>query len=328
LFLKEVDKGRSPVLPGAAAAPSAPKKHARVYPMLARQWDAEDHVYPTIVQPKLDGMRAMVFLQRAPPATSGDVVIYSRLLKDINGFEHLRRELLPSLIAMYDVKNDESLYIDGEFYEHGKRLQEITGTVRNIERNRLERGIKLHVFDAFYPGRLAAPYSERLKLVEDLFRRLGRPETVEMVPVVVAHDEKEADREYERLRALKYEGAMYKAPGAPYLGSTTGTSTALRSHDVLKRKPEFTDEFETVGFKEGSRGKDRGAIIWTCRTKAGMLFDATPKNSSYEERSKLYTAAKASFEPYLGRMITVEYQDLSKDGVPLRAKALGFRDYE
>ncbi len=94
-------------------------------------------------------------------------------------------------------------------------------------------------------------------------------------------------------------------------------------------KPKFTDEYEVVGYAEGSKGKDKGAILWVCQTQDGDQFHVTPKDMTYAERYDLFHDAVDNFEEkYLGRMLTVEYEDLSKDGIPLRAKALTFRDYE
>ena len=31
---------------------------------------------------------------------------------------------------------------------------------------------------------------------------------------------------------------------------------------VLKRKPIYTDEFEVIGYTQGKKGKDVGAIVW------------------------------------------------------------------
>lgn len=94
-------------------------------------------------------------------------------------------------------------------------------------------------------------------------------------------------------------------------------------------KKKMTDEFEVVNYTEGSRGKDKGAIIWVAKTKDGAFFNVTPKNITYEERYALFAECKKHFKTkYLGRMLTVEYEDLSKTNVPQRAKAVGFRDYE
>lgn len=107
------------------------------------------------------------------------------------------------------------------------------------------------------------------------------------------------------------------------------TGAFLRSKDLVKMKPKFTDEYEVVSYTEGSKGKDRGAIIWICQTKDSVQFHVTPKDITYEERYKLFTEAEENFdEKFASRMLTVEYEDLSSANVPLRAKALTFRDYE
>ena len=102
---------------------------------------------------------------------------------------------------------------------------------------------------------------------------------------------------------------------------------------MLKRKARFTDEFELVDFTQGTKGKDIGAVIWILKTHdTNKTFNATPKDITYEERYKLYKKSvlnnkKGFNNNYKGRMMTVEYEDLSKDKVPLRAKSICFREH-
>ena len=99
----------------------------------------------------------------------------------------------------------------------------------------------------------------------------------------------------------------------------------------------YSDEFEVVDFEQGTKGRDKGAIMWVCKTNqatngTNKLFSVTPKNTTYEERYKAFKEANANNKKgfntkFKGRMMTVEYEDLSKDNVPLRAKAVGFREH-
>ena len=106
---------------------------------------------------------------------------------------------------------------------------------------------------------------------------------------------------------------------------------SIRSKFVLKRKMTYADEFEVVGFEQGTKGRDIGAILWICKTpKTKKIFSVTPKNITYEERYKLFKeASKANQfdENFKGRMMTIEYEDLSLDEIPLRAKSIGFREH-
>ena len=92
----------------------------------------------------------------------------------------------------------------------------------------------------------------------------------------------------------------------------------------------YADEYEVVGYTGGKKGRDVNAIIWQCKVPNGNTFNVTPKNITYAERYLIYKKASTNDgfnKLYSGRMMTVEYEDLSNDNVPLRAKSIGFRDH-
>lgn len=330
-------------------------KNKKFFPMLARKYDDEKKhvVWPAMGQPKLDGVRCLAFLNINPDkkkVSYEDVILQTRQQKEFSGFNHIRRILLEPLIELYNITQNESLYLDGEFYKHGKALQDISGEVRNIEKNSIvnKDSVKYHVFDCFYPTELSMPFIDRQEILEDFFELLNISEidwsgtklkksdqTKEMVVNVATlkfKDEKSAMKKYKEWVDKGYEGFMYRNPHGVYLAHPTKTGTFLRSRELLKLKMRYSDEFELVGFSEGKKGRDKGAIMWVCKTKDGeKTFNATPKNTTLQKRYELFKkiSKKGVFEnEYKGRMMTIEYEDLSKSGVPLRAKAVAIRDYE
>ena len=101
-------------------------------------------------------------------------------------------------------------------------------------------------------------------------------------------------------------------------------------NNLVKMKKQMTDEYEVISFTEGKKGKDKGALLWILKTDKDISFTVTPKDMTYEERYKLFKEAsikKYFDEKFKGRMMTVEYEDLSKDQIPLRAKSIGFREH-
>ena len=312
------------------------KKMAGVkyFPMLVRKYeDEKKHLkFPIYVQPKLDGARCVAFLNKNPDdnPTEKNVIMYTRQKKEYNGFENIKNELLSALVEAW--RYDGSAYIDGELYKHGLSLQDISGAVRNPDRNDIGKykGIKFHVFDIFYPHKPLLQFKDRVGILNTLFEKTHN---VVKVPTVVAKTDSEQESMYKKFIQKKYEGVILRNMDSEYLTHPTKNSRSIRSKFVLKRKMTYDDEFEVVGFKEGSKGRDKGAIIWICKTKTtNKTFSATPKNTTYKERYRLYESAndkdgKGFDKLYKGRMMTVEYEDLSKDEVPLRAKAVGFRNH-
>lgn len=316
-------------------------KHAKYFPMLVRKYDDErKHLeYPMYVQTKLDGARMVVYLDKSPrskpPPTIKNVIMYTRQKKLYSGFDPTREELLPALMDMWDFTNNESIYLDGELYKHGTPLQTISGAVRNPNRANMPKykGIKYHMFDVFYPSSLHIPFEQRLEYLNDTFAAMiGTPKCVVQVPTYTAENEISQEVLYKQFLKNKYEGSILRNATSLYLAHPTKNSTQIRSKFVLKRKMRYSAEYEVADFTQGTKGRDKGAIMWICKTDTGKIFNVTPKNITLDDRYTLFKKASKNKgqgfnEKYKGRMMTIEYEDLSKSGTPLRAKAVGFREH-
>jgi DNA ligase-1 len=105
-----------------------------------------------------------------------------------------------------------------------------------------------------------------------------------------------------------FEGIMLRNQGGQYREN-------YRSHDLQKYKEFVENEYEITGFTEGD-GRDKGAIIWMCKIPvSNTIFNVRPKGTM-EYRRALYTDASQHPAKYIGKMLTVIYQELSEHGVP------------
>jgi len=313
------------------------------FPMLAKPWaDGSKHlVYPAYVQPKLDGVRCLVYLKKKN-GTIDDVIVYTRTQKMFPNKDYLKEILHPFLKKLYDDENDQSIFLDGELYRHGERLQDISGKSRNVDSDVAKNLNQYFIYDCFYPLELDTPFSERLDQLLLLFEHLKKTpakkyksiikpvkpsELIKITPTFGVKNVAEGKALFKKFIDDKYEGAIFRNASAEYMAHPTNAT--LRSVNLVKMKNRFSDEFEVVGYKEGTKGKDKGAILWVCKTPKGDTFNVTPKDMTYEERYKMFIDADKNFDKkYKNRMLTVEYEDLSKKNIPLRAKGTTFRDYE
>jgi hypothetical protein len=327
------------------------------YPMLAKPWkDGEKHLkFPLYVQPKLDGVRCLVFI---PSYNCGyeKIIIYSRTLKEYPNYNYIKIALYSCLNQLFDQENNQSIYLDGELYKHGKKLQDISGDSRSSKSkvsDKKNKKIKnfigmpdeyneYHIYDCFYPKELNIPYSERKDQISELFNGISKniinilgvssSDIIKPVKTTYVKSLVDAKKIFNKLVNNGYEGIILRNTEGIYLANSKKTGAFMRSKNLVKMKIKYSDEFEIVGFTEGTKGKDKGAIIWIAKIKdetKDKTFNITPKDMTYDERYKLFIDAQDNFnKKYLGRMMTVEYEDLSKGGIPLRAKACSFRDYE
>jgi DNA ligase-1 len=120
--------------------------------------------------------------------------------------------------------------------------------------------------------------------------------------------------QHARFVADGYEGIM--------LRNTAGLYKNVRSVDLLKYKEFFDDEYEVVGFKEGEGG-EKGCVLWMCKTEKGDTFHCRPRGTR-EDRTELFQKGAT----YIGKKLTVRFQELTDDGIPRFPVGIAFRDYE
>jgi len=281
------------------AAPSRGKgvEVAAPFPMLAHDYHkrGKSAVFPCYTQRKLDGTRCI-----ALPGQG----LFSRLRKTIHHMQHIKEEIN---------RLDPSIILDGELYSTSLTFQEIVGLVK---RETLKKGdaekqlqIKYHVYDLV----LDAPYEERKQLLEQLFQTYDFKHLV-LVQTDECESEVQMKEQHAQYVAEGYEGIMLRTKKGAYKNS--------RSTDLLKYKEFFDDEYEVVGVEQGV-GLEDGCVIWVCQTKEGKTFHCRPRGTR-EDRQQLFENG----EDYVGKMLTVRYQENTDEGLPRFPVGITFRDYE
>lgn len=352
-YSKKLDEG---ALPDDEFKSPHRELYPKYFPMLAKKYDdykkKHNITYPLYVQPKLDGIRCLVYLKPIGNSklTWENVVLYSRRKKDfpINSFTTKIRKILFDILEDYydDEANNgkgESLYLDGELYNHYLHLQQINSGTRKEDvdadddtlQSKLDdtsdakTALQYHIYDTFYPSQKET-FAERAKVLKELDEWLDEEDVDDIIQIVETKklkDENELEKQYTKYISSDYEGMMIRFANGYYANSSTGTA-GLRSKDLLKKKETFTDEFELIGFTQGSQGRGKGSILWICQTETGDQFKAFPK-VSYEEKQRLYQECKKNFQDkYANRWLTIEYRGLTENNIPSHAVAIGFRDSE
>ncbi len=294
-----VERGTGATAAGAGAGSKAKVSVASVPgPMLAHDYNKRGNSikFPCYVQRKYDGTRCVAI------PTKG---LYSRNKKKYPHLEHI----------LEDIKHlPDSLVLDGELYSTELTFQEIVGLVKRETQKpgdaEKQKKIRLHVYDIISDK----PYEDRYARLKALFST-GSFKYLEFAPTEICESEKKMKEMHAAYVAEGYEGIMLR-------NKKGGYKVGQRSAELQKYK-EFEDaEFTIVDFKEGD-GLEKGCVIWICRTEDGQEFACRPRGTR-EERMELFENA----DDYIGKGLSVRYQELTDDGVPRFPVGIGIRDYE
>ncbi len=266
-------------------------------PMLANKWEEKSKYIsePFYVQPKLDGVRMLVGRR------NGKFIMMSRTGKSVK-MPHIEAELAPRL--------KEGEFLDGENYTTERSFEQITGMCRTQDGHSDLEVVKFHIFDYFHIERLEEPFEQRIA-------NTGRFDGLKHCTVVsteILRSKNQVQAKHDEYAARGYEGIMIRDYKGPYL-------LANRSNHLLKFKAFQTEEYKIVGAEEG-RGKDAGTVIWICESKAGR-FSVRPKGT-FEDRTSWWK----NKDKYIGKDLTVQFQNLTNGGIPRFPVGLAIRDYE
>ena len=282
--------------------------------------------FPCFVQPKLDGLRCVSYATRSADGgnDAGPVVaLQSRTGAFFTGLPHIAAALRPYL------SQHPSVVIDGELYTDQMPFEELAGLIKKkkITDSDVERlkKVKYHVYDIYDRAQSNMPYSERLGVLAAAVRRCGcvandtfsagvaanrvlRSDTDAATVVVLVRTEKVAAlsdfrRLFSEFVEAGYEGIMLRNAVGVYRAN-------YRSNDLQKYKEFMEDEYRIIDFKEGE-GRDLGAVIWVCETADGKEFSLRPRGS-IEQRREWFNDG----DSYIGKYVTVIFQELTEDGKP------------
>jgi hypothetical protein len=138
---------------------------------------------------------------------------------------------------------------------------------------------------------------------------------IKQLPTAVCNSADDAKYLHSKYVEEGYEGLILRNVKGLY-------KVGHRSKDLQKYKEFLDEEFPIVGFKEGD-GLEKGCVIWTCRTATGLEFDCRPRGTR-EERCTLFRAGAT----YIGKPLSVRFQEWTDDKVPRFPVGLTIRDYE
>ena len=270
------------------------------YPMLAHQFNQKkkEIKYPCFVQPKLDGVRCVAV---------GDE-LYSRNGIVFPTLEHIKNELK---------LNTENLVLDGELYTDDINFEKIVGLVRKTKKTKEEEQnslkIYLNVFDYIDSD---LPYEKRLINLNKFFEKNKDLKYIRQVKTEECKDENNVMEYLDKYIKEGYEGVIIRNKKGKYAENA-------RSNNLQKLKKFIDEEFEIIDYTTPTTGKEIGCVVWICKTKEGKKFNVRP-SGNYDERKKQYKDGKK----YIGKMLTVKYQELTNDHVPRFPVGLAIRDYE
>lgn len=266
------------------------QKQERPMPMLAHKFtDHKGKVnFPVYVQPKLNGMRM--------------------LFDGTNGWSRGNKEVIPEVIQ--HLTFDTGGYIlDGELMlPNNVLLQE---SMKAIKKYRPELSLDLiyHVYDIVDD---TLSYAERADIIWKLSVKF--PPNVKMVNTLAATDETQVVDFHNAFTHDGYEGTMIRNPDMVY-------EIGKRSYSLLKLKDFVDAEYRIVNVVDGD-GSDVGLAIFELETPSGAIFNCRPEGTQ-ENRAELFKNRKK----LIGKYLTVRYQELSKDGIPIFPVGVSIREW-
>lgn len=277
----------------------------KLLPMLAQKYKerAKYIVWPAFIQPKLNGVRCLV------ERKNDTITFWSRKSKQYKNFNlYMEQEFLSFM------KNGEIL--DGEMYNHGDlTFQELMSLIKDEktpELDRLKKYVKFWCYDR--------PTTDKLGFANRYIQYRSEIPTglkyVRLVETIKLPSDSHIAKVHSEYTAAGYEGSIIRSGGdEPY-------NFQYRDNQLQKHKDFIDDEFEIVGCDQGT-GKDEGKAIFVCKIRTGLEFSVRCKGAD-EVREEQWKNRK----DYMGKELTVRYQCLSDDGIPIFPVGIIVRDYE
>lgn len=283
-----------------------------VLPKVIKYFNFDEGVY---LEPKYDGYRCVARLQ-----DDGEVSMTSNNRKQFPHFGKHRKELARLM------KNKDFLDgIDCELYAHRitdsngiglndvdrfSTIQSICGVSRSTP-HEYEDQICCYVFDLVdTTGKY--DQDERFERLKKLFKGF-KSDVVILSEIQIAYMTEEVNDWHDKFALEGYEGIIIRDRSLRY-------EVGKRSLKMRKFK-YFIDAEYTVVDVQVDKGVDKSQFVWVCENKEKKRFNVKPLGT---QENKWYWYDNHT--NYLGKKLTVKFQNITPDGIPRFPVGKGFRD--
>jgi hypothetical protein len=306
-YRKKCDKGKNTWL-----APDGKEYDDRKYyylqnPYVEKEPNSIIIKFPCIIQPKLNGVRATIYLNE-----NNKVVIKSKE-GVIYNIPHIEKEFEDNIECFtYSCSSGEyDIIFDGEIYIHGESLQTISSAVKapNFDTPRL----KFVVYDLAIPN---ISNLDRIKLFKHLleFRTQNLNTPIDIVKSHIINDDETVQKMTDDYIKEGYEGSIMRDLKAHY-------AFGKRPMTGVKLKRCIDEEFKIIDIKRQDKNPNLGLFV--CKTKKGEIFDVNPKGD--EAFKEMILLLKSD---YIGKKLTCVFYEYTDSGKPFHIIDNIVRDYE
>ena len=291
IYKKKKEEGYSEVIP----------EHQQmnvISPMLAHEYEKEKTIFPVFSQPKLDGIRCLVYKDKMVSRSNKEFVNTPHIIEDLQSvFENY-----PEIIAF-----------DGELYNHSLKddFNEIVSQVKKTKPNedtikQSEKIIQFHIYDIIFNHKVL--YNTRLYSIEKIVRDLKYSFNV---PTTLINSQEELDAKYSDYLEDGYEGQMIRAPYGEY--------EYFRSKTLLKRKEFMEDEYVIRDILPGLGNWQHACKRYELVNKDGSIFYANSTGTMEYNKEILDNKEK-----YINGYAKTRFFNLTPDGVPRFGRVVDF----
>ena len=283
--------------------------HTFKFNSLTKKSRAVNIVLPAYCQRKFDGIRCLAFKNTKKPSV---LELMSRQGKSFVFFENIKNDCMKMLTSTHI----DNLYLDGELYSDELTFQEITGLARlskKVSAGDVEKMKKMRffIYDCFSLSHPNWGFKFRLNLLNKMFKK--KYKTLVLADIFDCKTSDDIKKYHSQFVQEGYEGVILRNIDSPY-------EIGKRSKHLQKYKEFMDEEFKIIGFKEGVGGA-KGTVIWECETSNGSSFFVRPRGTTKEKEHFFKNGNK-----YIGKLLTVIFQEYTDDGIPRFPVGKAIRD--
>jgi ATP-dependent DNA ligase len=261
-----------------------------ILPMLAQPYAKGKGIeFPCFVQPKLDGIRG----------------IYCPITKCFRSRQGNEFPIANTKHMINDLCGTD-VQLDGEFYSKQISFEMLKGVLSKKTKHCDAPLVQFHIFDCII---LSESFKSRLEILSNM--KFG--ESISFVQTEECKELSNVEFFLKDFKRAGYEGLILRNSKGLYI-------PGKRTADLQKYKTFLDKEFKIIGYK---RENNSNAIVWECETDKKQSFFAKPVGT-IEARAPTEEEANT----FIGKFLTVKYQEMTAAGIPRFPVGLTVRDYE